>query len=62
MAFTAAPAGDRRFVIQFESPEWRALTAAEKPLLVFGAGAGDGASATVDWVVGSLSRRLTRDA
>jgi hypothetical protein len=39
---------------------WRALTAAEKPLLVFGAG--DGASATVDWVVGSLSRRLTRDA
>jgi CubicO group peptidase (beta-lactamase class C family) len=60
MAFTASPAGDRRFVIQFESPEWRSLTAVEKPLLVFDAG--DGPSATVDWVVGSLSRRLTRDA
>jgi hypothetical protein len=60
MAFTAAPAGDRRFVIQFQSPEWRSLTAAEKPLLVFGAD--DGPGTTVDWVVGTLSRRFTRDA
>jgi hypothetical protein len=58
MAFTAEPAGDRRFVMHFESPEWRSLTTAEKPLLVFGAG--DGPGNTVDWTVGPLSRRFFR--
>jgi hypothetical protein len=60
MAFTAAPVGDRRFVIHYESPEWRSLTAVDKPLLVFDAV--DGSSTTVDWVVGPYSRRFTRDA
>jgi CubicO group peptidase (beta-lactamase class C family) len=60
MAFSAAPAGDRRFVIHFDSPEWRSLTAADKPLLVFDAGGGP--STMADWIVGPYARRFTRDA
>lgn len=60
MAFTATPVGADRYVMQFESPEWRALTDADKPLLVFGVD--DHGAITADWTVGLLTRRFTRGA
>jgi CubicO group peptidase (beta-lactamase class C family) len=59
MAFTAAPLGEHRFVIHFESDEWRGLTVAEKPLLNFGAQ--EGRVTQVDWAVGPLTRQFLRD-
>jgi CubicO group peptidase (beta-lactamase class C family) len=59
MTFTASPAGEHRFVMSFDSPEWRGLTAGDKPLLVFGVR--DGRAATADWAVGPLTRQFTRD-
>jgi CubicO group peptidase (beta-lactamase class C family) len=59
MAFTAAPLGGHRFVIQFESDEWRGLTVGEKPLLSFGVD--EDRVTQVDWAVGPLTRQFTRD-
>lgn len=58
MSFTARPLGEHRCAMQFESPEWRGLTANETPVLAFGMS--DGRATHVDWAVGPLSRRFVR--
>jgi hypothetical protein len=58
MSFRAQPLGGHRFAMKFESPEWRALTSAETPLLSFEVEQGCGVRA--DWVVGPLTREFVR--
>lgn len=60
MAFTATPVGEHRFMIHFESDEWRALTSADKPLLKFSVR--EGRIMQVDWAVGPHTRPFLRDA
>jgi len=58
MAFSAQPLGGHRFAMQFESPEWRALTSAETPVLSFYVE--QGCSVRADWVVGPLTHEFVR--
>ena len=58
MAFTAAPAGEHRFAMRFDSPEWRGLMANVRPVLAFTME--EGRATKADWVVDPLHREFHR--
>ena len=58
MAFTAVPAGEHRFAMRFDSPEWRGLMANVRPVLAFTME--EGRATKADWVVEPLHREFHR--